>query len=152
MDPEERAAICRAAWEDGLRGADLDALLLAIREPKDLASIDLLALDAPRRLVVYALGVLLARARGPLSDERVRALGALGDALGLCGAERRYAATTAWDGAPGDFAAFAAVLAREVEEAQKPVPESVTPSPRAHRPSGWRSLGRVARSRPREIA
>jgi tellurite resistance protein len=83
MTEDERYAIVRAAWDSGLRGADLDPVVAATQEPADMWVLRLSSLKPGERLFVYAAGLAIARADGRIEEEERSLLESLRERLGL---------------------------------------------------------------------
>jgi len=83
MTHAERYAVVRAAWDGGVRGRDLDAVVEATKRPTDLYRADLSSLDAEDRLFLYAAAFAMARVEGSVGDHEARLLLDLRDHLGL---------------------------------------------------------------------
>lgn len=83
MTQAERYAVVRAAWDGGVRGRDLDAVVEATKAPGELLFLDLASLDAEERLFLYAAAYAMARTDGNVSTEEAVLLRELRGRLAL---------------------------------------------------------------------
>jgi uncharacterized membrane protein YebE (DUF533 family) len=94
---DEAKAIVRAAGEAGHQGDDLKAIDAAVREKRDLASLDIGAMSPQDRVFVYATAVWLARIDGVVESGEREALWRLGDLLKLPDGIRTQASAAAYE-------------------------------------------------------
>jgi len=83
LDSEEADAIVRAAVDEGLDLGEIASIESATRERIDLGVIDRGRLSKEDRLFVYAVACWIARIDGKVTDAESKALGALGERLGV---------------------------------------------------------------------
>lgn len=83
LDPEEADAIVRAAVDEGIALAEIAEIEAATRSKIDLGVLDRSILTKEDRLYVYAIACWIARLDGEVTKEESRALGALGEKLGV---------------------------------------------------------------------
>jgi uncharacterized membrane protein YebE (DUF533 family) len=83
LDQDEADAIVRAAADEGLELEEIAEIEEATRTKVDLGVIDRSTMSKEDRLFVYAIACWIARMDGKVTDEETKALGALGERLGI---------------------------------------------------------------------
>ncbi|HEY3822569.1 MAG TPA: hypothetical protein VGL81_35635 [Polyangiaceae bacterium] len=95
LDPDEADAIVRAAVEEGLPLEEIAEIEDATKTRVDLGALDRTGLLKEDRLFVYAVACWIARLDGHVTPDEARALGALGERLGIPERPRGHAEAAA---------------------------------------------------------
>jgi uncharacterized membrane protein YebE (DUF533 family) len=83
LDQDEADAIVRTAADEGLELDEIAEIEEATRSKVDLGVVDRSAMSKEDRLFVYAVACWIARMDGKVTEEETKALGELGERLGV---------------------------------------------------------------------
>lgn len=136
VKPPEADALLAAARVCGLAGADLDAVVAALRERKPLGTLAGLQLDADARAFVYAIAVWLTKVDGSVVDEELESVAKIAEQLNISEQERLLAMSVRL--LPGSGEADLLELARRIATPRTPSVEDAELPP-GH--TGWPLVG-----------
>lgn len=136
VKPSEADALLAAARVCGIAGADLDAIVQALRVRAPLAKLDGLELDADARAFVYAIAVWLTKVDGNVADAELESVAEIAGQLHISEEERLHALSVRL--LPGSGEADLQELARRIGEARRVVAEDAELPPGS---TGWPLVG-----------